>query len=148
MVSQFLPKNKQKKSTRGMIVVKSNYFVLFLGELRIAKIPFEINWPLLNDRVSSCSYFHNWVYFTLQLALYKNPSIIQKKGKNDDVSLNYYNCFKNRVISIWFIIFWKEVPIWIWLLVVVLQLHHPPLQFWQWPGLPPAIKIRNPPKVG
>ena len=110
---------------------------------------YTINWihSLLNDMVSSGSYFHNWVYFTLQLALYKNPSIIQKKGKNDDVSLNYYNCFKNRVISIWFIIFWKEVPIWIWLLVAVLQLHHPPLQFWQWPGLPPAIKIRNHLKV-
>ena len=39
-------KTNETKSTWGIIVVKSNLFVRFLGELRIRKSPFEINWPL------------------------------------------------------------------------------------------------------
>ena len=37
------PKNN---STWGIIVVKLNFFIRFLGELKIPKRHFEINWPL------------------------------------------------------------------------------------------------------
>ena len=36
-------KTNENNSTSGIIVVKSNFFVRFLGELRIPKSPFEIN---------------------------------------------------------------------------------------------------------
>ena len=39
-------KTNENKSTWGIIVVKSNYFVCFLEELRIPKTSFEIKWPL------------------------------------------------------------------------------------------------------
>ena len=42
LVSLISPKN-ENKSTLGIIVVKSNFFVPFLGELRIPKSPSEIN---------------------------------------------------------------------------------------------------------
>ena len=44
---QFPPKNEQKKVDLiwGIIVVKSNFFVQFLGELKIPKRHFEINRP-------------------------------------------------------------------------------------------------------
>jgi hypothetical protein len=44
---QILPKKPENKSTCGIIVVKLNFFVHFLGELRIPKSPFEINSPLI-----------------------------------------------------------------------------------------------------
>ena len=43
---QILPKNERKQVDLRFIVVKSNFFVHFLEELRIPKSPFEINWPL------------------------------------------------------------------------------------------------------
>ena len=42
-VYNFSPKNERKQD----LVVKSNFFVRFLGELRIPKSSFEINWPLV-----------------------------------------------------------------------------------------------------
>ena len=45
-VFNFSQKMNENKSTWGIIAVKSNFFVHFLGELRIPKSPFEINWPL------------------------------------------------------------------------------------------------------
>ena len=42
-VVYFLQKTNKNKSTRGIIVVKSNFLVHFLGDLRITKSPFEIN---------------------------------------------------------------------------------------------------------
>ena len=45
-VFNFFQKTNKNKSTWGIKVVKSNYFVRFLEELRIPKSPFEINWPL------------------------------------------------------------------------------------------------------
>ena len=44
---QILPKKNENNSTWGTIVVKSNFFVRFLGELKIPKRHFEINWPFL-----------------------------------------------------------------------------------------------------
>ena len=37
----------ENKSTWGITVEKSNFFVCFLGELKIPKRHFEINWPLV-----------------------------------------------------------------------------------------------------
>ena len=45
-VFNFSQKTNENKSTWGIIVVKLNIFIRFLGELRIPKSPFEINWPL------------------------------------------------------------------------------------------------------
>ena len=42
---QFSQKTNKNNSTWGTIVVKS-FFYHFLGELKIPKIHFEINWPL------------------------------------------------------------------------------------------------------
>ena len=39
-------KTNENNLTWGTIVVKSNFFVHFLGELKIPKRHFEINWPL------------------------------------------------------------------------------------------------------
>ena len=43
---QFLPKTERKQVDLRYHSSKSNFFVRFLGELRIPKSPFEINWPL------------------------------------------------------------------------------------------------------
>ena len=43
---QFFQKTNENNSAWGIIVLKSNFFVRFLGELKIPKIHFEINWPL------------------------------------------------------------------------------------------------------
>ena len=43
---QFSQKTNENNSTWGTIVVKANFFVRFLGELKIPKRYFEINWPL------------------------------------------------------------------------------------------------------
>ena len=44
-VFDFSQKTNENKSTWGIIVVKSNFFIRILEELRIPKSPFEINWP-------------------------------------------------------------------------------------------------------
>ena len=46
---QFSQKTNENNSNWGTIVVKSNFFVRFLGELKIPKRHFEINWPLLRS---------------------------------------------------------------------------------------------------
>ena len=43
---QFSQKTNGKNSTWVTIVVKSNFFIRFLGELKLLKRHFEINWPL------------------------------------------------------------------------------------------------------
>ena len=47
---QFSQKMNGNNSTWGTIAVKSNVFVSFLGELKIPKRHFEINWPFKNCR--------------------------------------------------------------------------------------------------
>ena len=42
--------SSEKQTKTNNIEVKSNFFVRFLGELRIPKRPFEINWPLAGVR--------------------------------------------------------------------------------------------------
>ena len=46
MVSSILPKTNENNSTWGTIVVKLNFLVRFLGEMKLPKRHFEINWPL------------------------------------------------------------------------------------------------------
>ena len=46
-VIKFFQTMNENKWTWGVIVVKLNFFIHFLEELRIAKSPFEINWPLV-----------------------------------------------------------------------------------------------------
>ena len=50
---EFFQKTNENNSTGGIIVVKSNFFVHFLEELKTPKIHFEIDRPLarkfLND---------------------------------------------------------------------------------------------------
>ena len=53
-VFKFFQKTNKNKLNWGIIVVKLNFFVCFLEELRIPKSPFEINWPLVQS-------FHNGV---------------------------------------------------------------------------------------
>ena len=43
---QFSQKTNENNSTWGTIVVKSIFFIRFMGELKIPKRHFEINWPL------------------------------------------------------------------------------------------------------
>ena len=43
---QFSQKTNESNSTWGTIVVKLNFFIRFLGELKIPKRYFEFNWPL------------------------------------------------------------------------------------------------------
>ena len=43
---QFSQKTNKNNSTWGTIVVKSNFFIHFLGVLKIPRRHFEINWPL------------------------------------------------------------------------------------------------------
>ena len=51
---QFSQKTNENNSTWGTIVVKINFFVRFLAELKIPKRHFEINWP---RAVNFCMYF-------------------------------------------------------------------------------------------
>ena len=75
---QFSQKTNENNSTWGIIVVKSIFFVLFLGELKIPKRHFEINLPLALGSINSegaCRIskyknfldpfepFYNFVYF-------------------------------------------------------------------------------------
>ena len=50
-VFKFFQKTNKNKSTWGIIVAKSNFFICFLEELRIPKSPFEINWPLASGHI-------------------------------------------------------------------------------------------------
>ena len=43
---QFSQEKKENKSTWGILLVKLNFFVHFLGELKITKKHFENSWPL------------------------------------------------------------------------------------------------------
>ena len=44
---QFFQNTNENNSTWGTIVIRSNFFVRFVEELKIPKRYFEINWPLL-----------------------------------------------------------------------------------------------------
>ena len=58
-VFNFSQKTNKNKSTWGITVFKSNFFVRFLGELRLAKSPFEIISPLANQfysNIFACTY--------------------------------------------------------------------------------------------
>ena len=56
---QFSKKMNKNHSTWGTSVIKSNFFICFLGEFKIPKNIFEINWPLafLHKRFLSISVF-------------------------------------------------------------------------------------------
>ena len=52
------PKNKRKQFAWGTIVVKLNFFVCFLVELKIPKRHFEINWSLLTNAMQELVAYH------------------------------------------------------------------------------------------
>ena len=54
---QFSQKTNENNSTWGTIVVKSNIFIRFLGELKVPKRHFEINWPL--ETLNNNDFFYN-----------------------------------------------------------------------------------------
>ena len=66
-------KKDKNKSTWGIIVVKSNFIVGFLEELRIPTRPFEINWLLPrkaeiraeNDIIGGpdCTHLGHWKFY-------------------------------------------------------------------------------------
>ena len=58
---QFSPKTSENNSTGGTIVGKSNFFVHFLGELKIPKRHFKIYWPL--DRAKKVLLYFALFYF-------------------------------------------------------------------------------------
>ena len=69
---QFSQKKNENNSTWGTIVVKSNFFVQFLGELKIPKRHFEINWPLASEFICL---FH----FKITHVLYAIVFIVRSK---------------------------------------------------------------------
>ena len=72
---QFSQKMNENNSTWGTLVVKSNFFVRFFGELKVPKGHFEINWPLvfsfskMSDKLSTCgnpiNKFKNKIYIII-----------------------------------------------------------------------------------
>ena len=48
---QFSQETNENNLTQGTIVIKSNFFVHFLGELKISKRHFKINWPLVFNKL-------------------------------------------------------------------------------------------------
>ena len=58
---QFSQKMNKNNSAWGTVVVKSNFFVRFFGELKITKRHFKINWPL----ASPVSLKEVWYYWCL-----------------------------------------------------------------------------------
>ena len=78
------PKKKnENNSTWGTIVVKSNFFVRFLGELKIPKRHFEINWP--PDLFWMTSFYN---YFRLHLL--GIPFILVCRNSNFRINLPKY----------------------------------------------------------
>ena len=92
-VFKFFQKTNENKSTWDIIVVKSDFFVRFLEELRITKSPCKINWPLtksyhltkglrhlhtivniLSNTTKSLTQF--WYFFFIPNSREKNRSVI------------------------------------------------------------------------
>ena len=65
----FSQKRNENNSTRGTIVVKSNFFVRFFGELKIPKRHFEINWPLEEEEILIVSIWALWIICFMYLHL-------------------------------------------------------------------------------
>ena len=64
-VLNFFQNTNENKSTWVIMIVKSNFFIHFLEELRIPTSPYEINWPLLIQK-----YFFVLQRISLARALY------------------------------------------------------------------------------
>ena len=62
LASSILPKNEWKNSTLLLWSLKSNCLVRFLRELKIPKIHFENNWPLV--KVAKVSFFLNLNFYS------------------------------------------------------------------------------------
>ena len=101
-VFTFSQKTNENKSAWGIIVVKSNLFVRFLGELRIPNSPFEINSPLATQLpcgVFSLSYLQKIVSQTILLYF---PFLVLVYAKYQGVFLDLpENPFFIRVNSKW-----------------------------------------------
>ena len=78
-------KKNKNKWTWGIIVVKSNFLVHFLRELRIPKSPFEINWPLATILVVTCKNC-SWNWKQLWSQLFDSCSNVQL---NEQILLVY-----------------------------------------------------------
>ena len=90
-------KTNENKSTWGIIVLKSNFFVHFLEELRIPRSPFEINWPL-----ASLTYSTSSIPMKLLCCQYRINNVIlklQKEESNDLWTKKYF--FTNRSVQNW-----------------------------------------------
>ena len=77
-VFKFFQNMNENKSTWGIIVVKSIFFVrFFLEELRIPKSPFEINWPLVASFLKSRPhlYSRNFVKISRYSVIFKWGSL-------------------------------------------------------------------------
>ena len=57
---QFSQKRNENNSPWGTIEVKSNYFVRFLGEMKIPKRHFEIKWPLVEVKIIRSTNLRPW----------------------------------------------------------------------------------------
>ena len=66
---QFSYKTNKNNSIWSTIVVKSNFFIRFMGELKIPKRHFEINWPLGKTGYSEGAGFY---FFKVFLSCYNN----------------------------------------------------------------------------
>ena len=70
---QFPPKNKERKSTRGIIVVITNLFVCFLEEKLTWKNPFDFAGPLTGRQ-------KNWQYLpVVSMFIYQTTVDFVKK---------------------------------------------------------------------
>ena len=76
-------KTNENKSTWGTIVVKSNFFIPYFGELKIPKRHFEINWPLADQimdlRTQSVIMGNLRAKGLAIMSLYVTPSVKLKK---------------------------------------------------------------------
>ena len=80
---QFSQKTNENNLTWGTIVVKSNFFVRFLGEFKIPKRHFEFNWPLLRQQTSQKLLLIGWKKSRrLKFPSNEHTTVRQKTGRN------------------------------------------------------------------
>ena len=94
---QFSQKMNENDSTWGTIVVKSNFFVRFLGDLKIPKRYFEINWPLiLKILIKKVKKTQNWLHPLIcetldRPSVYLHKDIVKEnKPKWEDSETNIF----------------------------------------------------------
>ena len=100
---QFSQKVNENNSTWGTIVVKSNFFVCFLGELRIQKRHFEINWPLSNVGIFCCiskfSMKKKCFMANVTFKYYNSKKVVKLQGVPELYQSFSQETIKNRAIK-------------------------------------------------